>query len=298
MRQMRLFVLWAVTVVGGSDALAGGIPDSVLRGSSVSDYAGQPAVQPRYVPGVPIYYRWQGLYAGGHVGYSNAGADFRNSTPALNFLPFNDLVLSRFAGWTPALSKVENNKAIFGGFVGYNFQMNELVLSAEANYNYGGFEPSISDSITRTFADDTGAPAGHHYLYTATLTAGPSARLHDFGTLRARAGFVFDRFLPYAFAGLALGRVDVSRSATLTYLRRDIPDAPLLAEQPFAFGPVTKAVGKESVVAYGYAVGFGLEAAVARNVFLRGEWEYVQFIPVEDYKIRLNTFRVGLGVKF
>ena len=57
------------------------------------------SLQPRYLPGVPIFHRWEGFYAGGHFGYSTAGADFGNSTPALsNFLnaPRNDVVLSRF----------------------------------------------------------------------------------------------------------------------------------------------------------------------------------------------------------
>ena len=34
-------------------------------------------------------------------------------------------------------------------------------------------------------------------------------------TARARAGWTFDRFLPYGFAGVAVGRADVSRYATL-----------------------------------------------------------------------------------
>ena len=302
MFRMRLFVLCAVIVVGGSDALAGGLPDSVLRGSS------EPVLQPRYVPGVPIFHRWDGFYAGGHFGYSTAGTDLSNSTPAmsnfLNLLPRNDVVLNHLLGSTPAFAKVENNRITFGGFVGYNFQMSELVLGAEANYNYGGFDLSPFNSITRTFSDDTGAPAGHHYVYTANFIAGPSARLHDFGTLRARAGFTYGRFLPYAFAGLALGRVDVSRSATLSYLRRDIPDVvappgtPITPQPDFFFGPLTKAESRNSVVAYGYAAGLGLDVAVTSNVFMRGEWEYVQFTSVGDYTIHVNTFRGGLGVRF
>ena len=58
---------------------------------------------------------------------------------------------------------------------------------------------------------------GHHYVYTATvISRSPARACTDFGTMRARAGFIMDRFLPYAFAGAALGRVDVSRSATLS----------------------------------------------------------------------------------
>ncbi len=307
MRPMRLFILWAATVVGGSDALAGGLPNSVLRGSSASDYTSQPAVQPRYVPGVPIHYRWEGLYVGGHFGYSNAGVDFGNGTQALlNFLLRNSSILDHVSNWT-VLPKVENNKTIFGGFVGYNFQMGEVVLGFEGNYNRvnsGGFDPSASDSLTRRFQDDTAAPAQHNFFYTTTVTAAASARIQDYGSIRARAGFAYDRFLPYVFGGLALGRVDVSRSITVSYRREDVPDIVAPPTGPIAplpdafFGPATQAETRESVVAYGYAAGLGLEVAVMPNVFMRGEWEYIQFSAVQDYKIRINTFRAGLGVKF
>jgi outer membrane immunogenic protein len=303
MRPMRLFILCAATVVGGSDVLAGGLPDSVLRGSS--DY--EAVVQPRYVPGVPIRYRWDGFYMGGHFGYGNAGVDFGNGTQALlNFILRNSFLLDRVSGWT-VLPKVENNKTIFGGFAGYNFQMDEIVLGLEGNYsrvNSGGFDPSAADSLTRRFQDDTAAPPGHHYFYTTTVTAAAAARIQDYGSIRARAAFAFDRFLPYAFAGLALGRVDVSRSATVGYRRQDNPDivpppgTPITPEPDVFFGPVTKTEVRESVVAYGYAAGLGMDVALMPNVFLRGEWEYIQFNPVQDYKIHLNTFRAGLGVKF
>jgi len=295
---MRLFVLCAATVVCGSHALAGGLPDSVLRGSS------EPALQPRYVPGVPIFYRWDGFYAGGHFGYSTAGADLSRGAAAmanvLNSLPRNDGVLNHFSASNFAFSKIENNQITFGGFVGYNFQMGELVLGGEANYNYGGFDLSPFNSVTRTFSDDTGAPAGHHYTYTANLIAGPRARLQDYASLRFRAGFTYDCYLPYAFAGLALGRVDVSRSATLSYVRHDSPDAgvPPLIPQDFFFGPTTKSESRDSAVAYGFAAGLGVDVAVTSNVFARGEWEYVQFNSVGEYTIHVNTFRGGLGVRF
>ena len=50
--------------------------------------------------------------------------------------------------------------------------------------------------------------------------------------------------------------------------------------------------------AYGYTAGLGLDVIVLPNVFLRAEWEYVQFFPVQDVKIHLNTARVGVGIKF
>jgi len=38
--------------------------------------------------------------------------------------------------------------------------------------------------------------------------------------------------------------------------------------------------------------------ALLPNVFVRAEWEYIQFFPVQDFKIHIATGRVGVGVKF
>jgi outer membrane immunogenic protein len=303
MRRMSLFVLCAAAVFAEGAALAGPFDESVLRGSALA-YGDGSAVQPRYVPGTPAYYRWEGLYLGGQAGYTGASVDFGNGTASLiDYILRNDVVGTHVAGWT-TLNKVETAKPMFGAFVGYNFQVSELIYGVELNYNRvhdGGLHGSSSDSMTRTFTDDTAAPAQHHYFYTATVTSSASALLKDFGTIRGRAGVAFDRFLPYAFAAFAVGRVDTNRSATVSYQRQDIPDVvdpPITPQPTFFFGPQTRAEIRENVIAYGYAAGLGIDVAFTPNVFMRAEWEYLQFFPVQDVKIHLNTFRAGLGLKF
>ena len=308
MRTMSLFAFCVAAVIVGSDALAGSLDESILRGSAVAPYGDEAsAPQPRFVPGSPARYRWDGFYVGGHVGHTSGGADFGNSTASLiDYILRNDVVGTHVAGWT-TLSKDETNTASFGGFLGYNFQIDELVLGVEGNYNRfasDGLYNSAADSMTRTFTDDTAAPSQHHYFYTATVSANASARVRDVATVRARAGFILDRFLPYAFVGGAVGRVDVVRSATVAYLRRDIPDTvappgtPITPEPDFFFGPQTRSDNSDGVFAYGYAAGLGIDVAVMPNVFMRAEWEYIQFSPVRDFNIHLNTVRAGLGIKF
>jgi opacity protein-like surface antigen len=146
-------------------------------------------------------------------------------------------------------------------------------------------------------------PAQHHYFYTATVGASASARLTDFGTLRARAGIAFDNFLPYAYVGAALGRVDIMRSASVSYTRHDIPDVvapptgPLTPIPDFTYGPQAQQEIK-STLAYGYAIGLGIDIALMQNVFVRAEAEYLQFAPVEAIKIHVNSGRIAVGVKF
>jgi opacity protein-like surface antigen len=205
------------------------------------------------------------------------------------------------------LPKKDTTASTYGGFIGFNYQSDELVLSGEVNYSRpasNGLHSAAADSMTRLFQDDAQAPAQHHFFYTASVGSQASATLTDFATVRGRAGVVFNRFLPYAFAGVALGRVDILRSATVSYRRQDIPDnvtpptPPITPLQTFNFGPQTQSENRKGVIAYGYTAGLGLDVALTPNLFMRAEWEYVQFFPVQDFKIHLNTMRVGVGIKF
>ena len=59
-------------------------------------------------------------------------------------------------------------------------------------------------------------------VYNVSVTSAASVAIHDIVTARARAGWTFDRFLPYGFVGLAVGRADVSRFATLGNSTEDV----------------------------------------------------------------------------
>ena len=309
MRPVRLLVFCAAAAIVGSQAFAGSIDGSVLRGSANGSYDGEPvAAPPRFVPGSPVYRRWEGVYFGGHAGIAGAGVDFGNGTRSLiDYILRNDVVGTHVADWT-TLSKTGDTRGIYGGFVGYNSQWDgNLIIGLEANYSRvlkGGLGGSAADSMTRVFNDDAQAPATHHYFYTATVSSSASAQITDYATARARAGVVIDRFLPYAFLGAAVARVDVIRSATVSYTRHDIPDSvtppapPIAPEADYSFGPQTRGVNRKGVFAYGYTGGLGLDVALLPNVFVRAEWEYVQLFPVQDFKIHIGTGRVGVGIKF
>ncbi len=44
--------------------------------------------------------------------------------------------------------------------------------------------------------------------------------------------------------------------------------------------------------------GLGLDVGITSNVFLRAEWEYVQFPNVDDVRVYVNSVQAGLGYKF
>jgi opacity protein-like surface antigen len=49
---------------------------------------------------------------------------------------------------------------------------------------------------------------------------------------------------------------------------------------------------------YGFSVGGGLDWALTQNIFLRGEFEYVQFAPIASIMASILSARVGAGFKF
>jgi outer membrane immunogenic protein len=55
---------------------------------------------------------------------------------------------------------------------------------------------------------------------------------------------------------------------------------------------------RNGVFAYGAAAGLGVDVALLPNLFLRGEWEWAQFAPVEGLHLHVSTIRTALGLKF
>jgi opacity protein-like surface antigen len=49
---------------------------------------------------------------------------------------------------------------------------------------------------------------------------------------------------------------------------------------------------------YGFSVGGGFDMAVTQNIFLRGEYEFVQFAEIANITAKISSARVGAGFKF
>ena len=67
---------------------------------------------------------------------------------------------------------------------------------------------------------------------------------------------------------------------------------------PIAVGPESDAASQSGQFAYGFATGLGLDFAVTANLFVRGEFEYIYFAPIDGIQVSLSNARVGAGVKF
>lgn len=233
---------------------------------------------------------WRGFYVGGQFSYSDANADFSKSTQApIAYSLRNTVVENEFSpsNW-PVLGSANHGAAGFGGFIGYNteyFTPNaKIVLGVEANYDQASLSLVAPNApIARQLPADS---LGN--INNVAITGSGTVSNLNFGTLRARAGWDLGNFLPYGFAGFALGRADVNISET-TFLEQNPPSVPLV---------FTGTGGKNGEWLYGFTVGAGVDVALTHNVFLRGEYEYVQFQPVAGTNLNINTVRAGAGFRF
>ena len=273
---------------------------------------------PTYVVGPPTpKYHWGGVYGGVQGGYSSASINFGTAASEISSLLRGTAILQdqQISQWPVFSSSTgDANGASFGGFIGYNYEWEDVITGLELNYNHFlSLSTSVNGSITRSFTDSTNLPAGHNYFYNLTVAAQSSIHITDIATFRARAGWEAGSFLPYGFAGLAVGRADTSTSATVSGSYYDVPTVsspplgclPVNVVSPVTgncetqyFGPNTDGSFQNGAFAYGVATGLGMDIAVTTNLFMRGEFEYIFFPPVNGIQFSLWSARVGAGVKF
>jgi outer membrane immunogenic protein len=227
-----------------------------------------------------------------------------------NFMLRNSVLQAPVSDWQ-LLSRNHAQTTGFGAFVGRNYQWDDLVVGVEANYNYmSSLSSSSTNSMTLSIVNPAGEnpPAGHTHTYVTTLSGNASLQVKDVVTLRGRAGWATGNFLPYMFGGLAVGRVDAARTASVSYDKYDdydvvIQNGPntITVHQQDYLGsnayPVSVERRTNSFVA-GWTAGLGVEYMLWGNVFMRGEWEYVQFLKVKDMSFSTNNVRLGMGYKF
>ena len=257
----------------------------------------------------PSYSNWEGVYFGGQLGASSGNVNYANSLSSLTrFILRESLFQDTIPNWQ-TMGKESVTHVNYGAFLGYNFyQWDDVVLGIEANYSRLDLDSKMQDSLARILNDDTQAPSGHHYYFHATVGGAASVHITDIATLRARAGWSAGQFLPYAFGGVAIGRANYFRTAFVSYWTEDKPDTtnpPTPPSPPpnFNYPPGVDPTGSKTeaqsnAIAYGVAAGLGVDVSILPNMFLRAEWEYVQFAPIHDIQVNINSGRVGLGLKF
>jgi outer membrane immunogenic protein len=280
-RLVRWVLCAALVLAFAPSALA---DDFVLRGS-----------QPTY--------HWGGLYGGGQIGYTSSVVNFTKAVgPEIaDILRDTSIEADQQISQWSLLGSRNPVSTSYGGFLGYNYEWQNVILGMEVNYNHFTLAAASSGFLSRNFTDSANLPAGHHYFYTMDVAGQSAFHMTDEASFRARFGWQAGHFLPYFFAGLAVGRFDSTTSTTLSYSATDFPDSeqpPLVPLDPISVAPQTEGMSQSGQFTYGFATGLGVDFAVTNNFFVRGEFEYIYFAPIDGIQVSLSTARVGAGFKF
>ena len=228
--------------------------------------ADMPARMAAKAPVMVPPYNWTGFYAGLNLGGSWGTQD-------------NALINS--AGVTFQTNSDHLDGVIGGGQIGYNWQVNQLVFGVEADFQGSGQKNDGSYFIP-------GGVPGFVPAAPAT-TISYSDKLDWFGTVRARLGWAFDRWLPYVTGGWAYGHGEISGTTVTTT-------------------PTTASFSGSQDYS-GWTVGGGLEWAFLNNWSAKIEYLYIDFgdgpsVPVTgtsnivSSKMTDNIFRAGVNYKF
>jgi outer membrane immunogenic protein len=169
-----------------------------------------------------------------------------------------------------AFSEGDLKGATMGGYAGANFQLKSFVFGVEGDLNWSAFKGS--STVTDYFI--------------ATDTADMNAR--NYGTLRGRVGYAFDRFLPYFTGGLYWSQTDMTLNESGSLIRRQSDSS-------------------------GWVVGGGLEVALTNHWSIKGEYLHAQLSPkyqidklddgtpigdVIETSAHEDIFRAGVGYHF
>jgi outer membrane immunogenic protein len=264
----------------------------VLRG-------GEPPA-PVVTVGPATFTRWSGFYFGGAIGVSSAYSDFSKATLPLvqNSLQHTTVESND----TPSDFRVLGNGSAVtangGAFLGYNTQWQDLVLGVEATYTHTNLNTTASSAAVARVFPDVSTAVG--------VSASGNLNLTDYGTARGRAGYVVGNFLPYGFIGMAVGRATYSVSTVTDVTQGSTVNGAVDYScagtglstptcQDFFFA---NSVGQNNALLWGYTVGAGLDWALTPNIFVRGEFEFVQFAPISSISVSVASGRVGAGLKF
>jgi outer membrane immunogenic protein len=163
-----------------------GVATAALLASAASA-ADLPA---RAAPPAPIItapiFTWTGFYAG-----VNLGGGWRDSNNQDVFLT-GPGVPGGLVGGTLHFDDDNDGHFLGGGQIGYNYQIGSFVIGAEADIQW----IDTNNNNNAVFIPGPG--------FVGTFVPGEFEDSSDwFGTVRARAGVAFDRFLIYATGGLA-----------------------------------------------------------------------------------------------
>jgi outer membrane immunogenic protein len=220
-------------------------------------------------------YNWGGLYAG-----LNAGGAWGRVSP--NYVSQTGVATAAGFAFVQGLTNQNMNSTGFigGGQIGYNYQIQSVVLGVEADMNYTGLSKTAT---TGTFGLPVcGAP---------TCSIAQSYNADWLATFRGRFGVTTGNLLFYGTGGLAVARVRYNDTFTL---------------------PTSVNAASSSNVRTGWTLGLGAEWAFNPRWSVKAEYLYVDLgstgytmpnnlVPLAtvqvDHRLTENIARLGINYK-
>ena len=214
-------------------------------------------------PPPPACPDWTGFYIGGDVGYKHSTTDLSLNLFGNWDTPGNDVDKAEIQRRAPG--NLDNDALEAGGVIGYNAQVNHIVVGLEASGNYlwaHGFDNTEEFTVPHPLSQDS------------VINLATSFRTHYLVTVAPRIGYAFCRFLPYITGGLAIGDVDFSQG--------------IFYHNPAALGFAEE--GSTSETKAGWMVGGGLQYALTDHWSLRAQYQYIDLGTADFRSVGSATF--------
>jgi outer membrane immunogenic protein len=186
---------------------------SCIASAQAADMAQRSNPQTYYKAPEKTSFDWTGFYAGINGGYGFGRSSWSDPTAGADSGNFN------------------TSGGLVGGQIGYNWQFGSTVLGIETDADWMNLKGSAS-GVGGVCAADGGGSCQTQQSWL--------------GTTRLRAGYAFDRWLPYVTGGVAYGNIQ--------------------ATQP---------TGTSSTTNAGWAAGAGVEYGIDRNWSAKVEYLHV-----------------------
>ena len=230
----------------------------VLPGTAfLAQAADLPRRPPEPPPALPVIFTWAGFYAGIHgaYGWGQFNREQFDQTLIAAAIPANYAYADIVRKYAAALPGTYDGDQWGGGFfAGYNFVSGNLVFGPELDYT--AFFGKFGASTICYYPDPNlgltlpGAPT-----QSLIVGADTTSKITDYALVKARLGYAYDRFLPYAYLGVggarfvAQGVGSIEQYTTATGV---------------VTGSTTSTINKnQTTLAYG--AGAGPDADAARN---------------------------------
>ncbi len=248
---MKKFVVASAVALGTAGLLAGtaDAADMALKAA--------PAAAPSLLSPAPVS-TWTGFYVG-----LNGGGGWGTS---------NHTTTGTVGGVGLTTGDFNVSGALFGGTIGYNYQMGVWVIGGEADLDWANISGSRSGMFT------SGG---------VTATGSVSSQLNWFDTVRLRLGYAFGPSLVYIAGGAAYGNVTAQISGAV------------------AGGgiPVVAGFVGQSDTRLGWTLGVGWEYMFTPHLSGKIEYLYIDLgtnaqLLADNVKFNTNIVRAGVNWRF